>query len=147
MHSALFPESLTTPCSRHLDIFRSDYFWHSRTAPGKRYLCQVWRPGALAPGWRFEDLGLVECTPSVYSDRDVRLGKREVMKPESAPVNFPTVMTVDQLSAYLQCSRSTIYRLLKKKVIPAFRLGADWRFNRDSIDQWRQRQEGENDAD
>jgi excisionase family DNA binding protein len=33
--------------------------------------------------------------------------------------------------------RSTIYRLLKHRELPAFKAGSDWRFNRDDIDQWR----------
>jgi len=63
------------------------------------------------------------------------------MKPKPDRVDLDAVMTVEQVASYLHCSPTTIYRLLKKKAIPAFRLGSDWRFNRESIDQWRQRQE------
>jgi len=38
------------------------------------------------------------------------------------------VMTVSEVSAYLKVHPATIYRLLKKKKIPAFRIGRDWRF-------------------
>jgi len=31
---------------------------------------------------------------------------------------------------------STIYLLLKKRQIPAFKVGADWRFNLASIERW-----------
>lgn len=47
------------------------------------------------------------------------------------------VMTVVEVSQYLHVHPSTIYRLLRKKEIPAFRVGSDWRFNRESIDNWR----------
>jgi excisionase family DNA binding protein len=47
------------------------------------------------------------------------------------------VMTVEELSQYLHIHRSTIYRLLKRGEIPAFRIGSDWRFNIETIDVWR----------
>jgi len=47
------------------------------------------------------------------------------------------VMTVNELSDYLRVHRSTIYRLLKKGEIPGFKIGSDWRFNVEAIDQWR----------
>ena len=46
------------------------------------------------------------------------------------------IMTVPMLARYLRCHSSTIYRLLKHRQIPAFRLGSDWRFNKSSIEQW-----------
>ena len=47
------------------------------------------------------------------------------------------VMTVREVSAYLQVHPSTIYRLLKRHQIPAFHMGSDWRFNIEEIDSWR----------
>jgi excisionase family DNA binding protein len=52
-----------------------------------------------------------------------------------------TVMTLREVASYLRVSRSTIYRLLKKGRLPAFRLGTDWRFNAESIDRWRVHEE------
>ena len=46
-------------------------------------------------------------------------------------------MTVAELSQYLHIHRSTVYRLLKRGEIPAFRIGSDWRFNIETIDVWR----------
>ncbi len=46
------------------------------------------------------------------------------------------VMTVEEVTAYLKVHRSTIYRLVKTHKIPAFRIGSDWRFNREHIDAW-----------
>jgi excisionase family DNA binding protein len=51
------------------------------------------------------------------------------------------VMTVVEVAQYLHVHPSTIYRLLRKKEIPAFRVGSDWRFNRESIDAWRTERE------
>ena len=45
-------------------------------------------------------------------------------------------MTVLTLARYLRCDKTTIYRLLKTKQIPAFKVGSDWRFRRSDIDAW-----------
>jgi excisionase family DNA binding protein len=51
------------------------------------------------------------------------------------------VMTVREVSAYLQVHPTTIYRLLKHDQIPAFHVGSDWRFNVEAIDRWRLQQD------
>jgi excisionase family DNA binding protein len=63
-------------------------------------------------------------------------------KPAPAPAG--EIMTVPTLAEFLRCNQSTIYRLLKKKQIPAFNLGSDWRFFRSDIDEWIARQYGTN---
>lgn len=57
---------------------------------------------------------------------------------------FPTIprdpdriLTVREVAAYLQVHPSTIYRLLREKKIPAWKIGSDWRFNLSLIDKWR----------
>ncbi|HLJ42951.1 MAG TPA: helix-turn-helix domain-containing protein [Candidatus Binataceae bacterium] len=50
------------------------------------------------------------------------------------------VLTVNELSEYLRVHRSTIYRLLKKGQLPGFKIGSDWRFNVEAIDEWRLQQ-------
>jgi excisionase family DNA binding protein/PAS domain S-box-containing protein len=47
------------------------------------------------------------------------------------------LLTVKDVAAYLQVNQTTIYRLLRRADIPAFKLGGDWRFNLESIDAWR----------
>ena len=47
------------------------------------------------------------------------------------------VITISELSEYLRVHRSTLYRLLKKQQLPGFKIGSDWRFNIEAIDQWR----------
>jgi excisionase family DNA binding protein len=46
------------------------------------------------------------------------------------------VMTVDELAAYLRVHPSTVYKLLKRKGLPGFRVGSDWRFSVPIIDEW-----------
>jgi excisionase family DNA binding protein len=52
------------------------------------------------------------------------------------------VLTLEEVASYLRVHPSTIYRLLKKKQLPAFKVGSDWRFNLESIDRWRAQAEG-----
>jgi excisionase family DNA binding protein len=45
-------------------------------------------------------------------------------------------ITVDELSEYLRVHKTTIYRMLKQRKLPAFRIGSDWRFSLETIKQW-----------
>ena len=58
---------------------------------------------------------------------------------KSTGVGFETddIMTVREVTEYLRIHRTTLYRLLKEKEIPAFRIGSDWRFSRTQLDKWR----------
>lgn len=47
------------------------------------------------------------------------------------------VLTVKEVAEYLHVHESTIYRMLKRSELPAFRVGSDWRFNVENIDRWR----------
>jgi excisionase family DNA binding protein len=55
---------------------------------------------------------------------------------EAAPV-----LTVRELAEYLKVHPSTIYRLLKTRQLPAFKLGGGWRFNVEEIERWRRERE------
>jgi excisionase family DNA binding protein len=52
--------------------------------------------------------------------------------------NFPngTVLTVTEVSHYLRFHPTTIYRMLKRHQLPAFRVGSDWRFTLEALDNW-----------
>jgi excisionase family DNA binding protein len=50
-------------------------------------------------------------------------------------------MTLDEVADYLRVHPSTVYRMAKNQSLPAFKIGSDWRFNRESIDAWRLRAE------
>ncbi len=50
------------------------------------------------------------------------------------------ILTVSDLSEYLQIHRTTIYRMLKEGRLPAFRVGSDWRFSLEAIEQWQREQ-------
>jgi excisionase family DNA binding protein len=46
------------------------------------------------------------------------------------------VLTLPEVSQYLHISRVTIYRMLKRKDIPAFRIAGKWRFNIEDLGHW-----------
>jgi excisionase family DNA binding protein len=46
------------------------------------------------------------------------------------------VLTVREVAEYLRVHQATIYRLLPEQKLPAFRVGADWRFKREVIERW-----------
>jgi excisionase family DNA binding protein len=51
------------------------------------------------------------------------------------------LIDVIELAAYLQVHRETIYRLLKRRKLPAFKVGYDWRFRKEEIDRWLREQQ------
>ena len=48
-----------------------------------------------------------------------------------------SVLTLAEVADYLRVHPSTIYRMLRKQQIPAFKVGSDYRFNQELIDRWR----------
>jgi len=47
-----------------------------------------------------------------------------------------TILTVPEVCEYLHVSQATVYRLLRRKNIPAFRIGKNWRFNIGELERW-----------
>lgn len=45
-------------------------------------------------------------------------------------------LTVEELSLYLQMSRTKLYNLAQKGEIPVSKIGNQWRFDREEIDDW-----------
>lgn len=50
--------------------------------------------------------------------------------------NFSPVMTVEQVAAYLQVGKRTIYNMAAAGEMPAAKVGEQWRFYRPEIDRW-----------
>jgi excisionase family DNA binding protein len=46
------------------------------------------------------------------------------------------MLNVGEVAAWLQVHPSSIYRMLKRHEIPAFRIGSDWRFASSEIENW-----------
>lgn len=46
------------------------------------------------------------------------------------------VMSVKQVSVYLQLAPSTIYKFTKEGKLPCRKVGGTWRFSRSTLDAW-----------
>jgi excisionase family DNA binding protein len=46
------------------------------------------------------------------------------------------LLTIKEIGDLLRLHPSTIYKLTKKGKIPSFRVGSEWRFQRDQIERW-----------
>jgi excisionase family DNA binding protein len=54
------------------------------------------------------------------------------------------ILTASELSKYLHVHKATIYRMAGVGKLPGFRVGSDWRFNVDAIEQWQRDQVKDN---
>jgi len=50
------------------------------------------------------------------------------------------LFTVVELASILKLDKTTVYRLIKKQGIPAFKVGQEWRVARSDLDAWIARQ-------
>ena len=46
------------------------------------------------------------------------------------------ILTIKEVAEYLKVTERTLYRLAQEGRIPAFKVGASWRFKRADIDAW-----------
>ena len=45
-------------------------------------------------------------------------------------------MTLKEVADYLKLSKSTIYRFVQQNRVPAAKIGNQWRFCKEAIDEW-----------
>lgn len=105
----------------------------------------AWSPGDGAPPHPSQGVRrthgtqrsiLAPCTRPAVSWLDLairfnsRQGKTMTTKIEG------DILTLDEVAVYLKAGKRTIYRLAAAKQIPAFKVGATWRFSRSDIDVW-----------
>jgi len=46
------------------------------------------------------------------------------------------IMTIREVANYLKMTEKTIYKLAKERKIPSFKVGGNWRFKKEAIDEW-----------
>jgi len=56
-------------------------------------------------------------------------------------VTYENLMTIEELATYLKVTKRTIYDWLKNHKVPALKLVGQWRFKKDKIDAWLNKQE------
>jgi len=49
-------------------------------------------------------------------------------------------LTLEQIAEYLQMSTSSIYKMAQAGKIPAYKVGRQWRFKKDEVDRWVEKQ-------
>jgi excisionase family DNA binding protein len=60
-----------------------------------------------------------------------------VAREEARDPTMPsTILTVSEVCEYLHISQVTVYRMLRRKDIPAFRIGKSWRFSLEHLERW-----------
>jgi excisionase family DNA binding protein len=59
--------------------------------------------------------------------------KRRIESPQSE------ILTVEEVATYLKVTERSIYSLLARQEIPAFKVGGSWRFRVDEIEAWTRR--------
>ena len=47
-----------------------------------------------------------------------------------------SIMTIEEVAAYLKIPKSTVYILAQEGKIPCQKIGRQWRFRLKTIDQW-----------
>lgn len=56
------------------------------------------------------------------------------------PTISAKVLTLREVSEYLRVSRVTIYRMIRRRDLPAFRVAGSWRFNIEDLQLWIQKE-------
>lgn len=46
------------------------------------------------------------------------------------------ILTIDEASKYLRIHKATLYKLVKKRKIPAAKVGKKWRLLKLKLDEW-----------
>jgi excisionase family DNA binding protein len=46
------------------------------------------------------------------------------------------ILTAKDVSELLKISEGTVYKMIREGRIPAFRVGSDWRFQKDQVVHW-----------
>ena len=50
------------------------------------------------------------------------------------------ILTLPEVARLLKVAEKTVYAMARRGALPAFKVGGQWRFKRDDIDAWIERQ-------
>ncbi len=50
------------------------------------------------------------------------------------------LLTLEELAKYLKISKPTLYKMVEKGKIPALKVANQWRFKKDDINKWLEKQ-------
>jgi excisionase family DNA binding protein len=54
-----------------------------------------------------------------------------------------SVLTVKEVATLLRVDEKTVYRLVRRRDLPGFKVAGSWRFKRDDIDSWIEKRKAE----
>ena len=57
------------------------------------------------------------------------------------------ILTAQEVARYLKLSKSTVYRLVQAKKLPAFKVGGKWRFHEQALVAWLVEESHKNQSD
>jgi len=63
-------------------------------------------------------------------------------KNKQEELNMNKWLTLEQIAEYLQMSTSSIYKMAQAGKIPSYKIGRQWRFKKEEIDRWVEKQSG-----
>jgi excisionase family DNA binding protein len=63
------------------------------------------------------------------------------MSPETSAIE-PSILNIRDAAAFLGVHEETVRRLARRAVLPSFKVGRDWRFRRDALLRWSEKQAG-----
>ena len=49
------------------------------------------------------------------------------------------LLTIEEVADFLRLSKDTVYRMVQSGKIPASKVGTQWRFRRDEVESWLER--------
>lgn len=52
------------------------------------------------------------------------------------------ILTLKEVAAYLKLAEKTAYRLTSEGKLPGFKVGGSWRFKREDLEAWIEKQKG-----
>ncbi len=52
------------------------------------------------------------------------------------------ILTLKEVAAYLKLAEKTTYRLASEGKLPGFKVGGSWRFKREDLEAWIEKQKG-----
>ena len=59
-----------------------------------------------------------------------------VTKPTMMSTSSDDVLTLPEVAVYLKIPRVTVYKLVHQNKLPGHKVGKQWRFMRDEVDDW-----------
>ena len=71
------------------------------------------------------------------------VGMRYLSLPERRSLLADEILTILEVARLLKVAEKTVYTMAQKHELPAFKVRGQWRFKRDDLDTWIERQKVE----